>query len=58
LRKHINAGGGILRPRQVNQMFAAGASSVFIGSVAILRPWNVQPAIRTAHRRAKLMEGV
>ena len=46
--KPINGGGGILHPDDVNQYHTAGASSVFIGSVAILRPWRVRKIIRRA----------
>lgn len=47
--KPINAGGGILHPRDVVTLAEADASSVFIGSVAMLRPWRVQSIIREAH---------
>ena len=46
LRKPINAGGGILRSRDVDVLFKSGASSIFVGSVAILRGWRLQWIIR------------
>jgi len=46
----INAGGGILRPRDVDVLVKAGADSVFLGSIAILRGWRVKSTIRRAHR--------
>lgn len=49
----INAGGGILRPRDAIQLLDAGADSVFIGSMAFLRPWNVARTIRTVHKYAQ-----
>lgn len=56
--KPINVGGGLLKPKDVYQLFAAGAHSVFIGSMAILRPWNVQPSIQAAYRYHQLTKGV
>lgn len=46
--KHINAGGGILHPQDVRRLFAAGANSVSLGTIAILRPWRVPACIRAA----------
>lgn len=48
MRKPINASGGILRPHDVDALFSEGASSVSIGSIAMLRPWRVQETIRYA----------
>ncbi len=48
--KPINAGGGILRPRDVTSLFERGASSASIGSIVILRPWGVNAVVRRAHR--------
>ena len=48
--KPINAGGGILHPDDVEYLRAAGASSVFVGSVVMLRPWRVRSIIRRAHQ--------
>lgn len=48
----INAGGGVLRPRDVDVLLDAGAESVFIGSMTILRGWRVQRTIRHALRAA------
>lgn len=45
----INAGGGILSPTDVDALREAGANSVFIGSMAFLRPWNVQRTIQRAN---------
>ncbi len=50
ITKPINAGGGILLPRDINSLYHAGASSVFIGSVATLRPWRVSTIIKRAHQ--------
>jgi len=47
--KPINGGGGILSTQDADCYHAAGASSVFLGSVAILRPWRVQNIIRHAN---------
>jgi dihydroorotate dehydrogenase len=46
----INAGGGILHPRDVDVLAKAGADSVFLGSIAILRGWRLQATIRRAHK--------
>lgn len=46
----INAGGGILQPDDVDVLADAGASSVFLGSIAILRGWRVAATIRRAHK--------
>jgi len=42
---YINAGGGILGYRSGKRLFDAGANSVFIGSMVMLRPWWVTPTI-------------
>lgn len=47
--KPINAGGGILSAADVDRMKTAGASSIFIGSVAFLRGWRVKKIIQRAH---------
>jgi dihydroorotate dehydrogenase len=47
--KPINGGGGIMRPDDVRRYLAAGTSSVFIGSVASLRPWRVKAIISQAN---------
>ncbi|MCX6722156.1 MAG: hypothetical protein NTY04_03120 [Candidatus Staskawiczbacteria bacterium] len=49
LTKPINVGGGILSPEDVTCLREMGASSVFIGSVANLRPWRVQSIIQRAY---------
>ena len=46
----INAGGGILRPADVDVLQRAGASSIFVGSIAILRGWRLARTIRRANR--------
>ena len=46
LDKPIAAGGGILKPDDVDALSQAGASAVCIGSVAMLRPWRVASIIR------------
>ena len=47
--KPINGGGGSMPPNPVGQYRNAGASSVFIGSVAALRPWRVKSIINMAN---------
>jgi dihydroorotate dehydrogenase (NAD+) catalytic subunit len=47
--KPINGGGGIMSAEDVGEYFKAGASSVFIGSVAALRPWRVRNIIAKAN---------
>lgn len=41
LDKPIAAGGGILKPADVDVLYEAGANAVCVGSVAMLRPWRV-----------------
>jgi dihydroorotate dehydrogenase len=52
--KPLNAGGGILKPEDVDLLVAAGLQrgidSVFIGSIAMLRPWNIKSVIKRAHQ--------
>lgn len=48
--KHINAGGGILSPSDVYRLKDAGADSVSLGVITMLRPWRVQETIRAAHQ--------
>lgn len=43
--KHINAGGGIFSKSDIKKLYLAGADSVFLGSVCMLRPWRVQELI-------------
>jgi dihydroorotate dehydrogenase len=50
LKKPINAGGGILHPKDIDLLVDAGADSVFIGSIAILRPWRVRATIEHANK--------
>jgi dihydroorotate dehydrogenase len=50
LKKPINAGGGILGPSDVDVLFNAGASSVFVGSIAMLRGWRLHRTIEHAAR--------
>ncbi|MBM3205153.1 hypothetical protein FJZ48_04245 [Candidatus Uhrbacteria bacterium] len=47
--KPINGGGGILSPKDVSHYHHAGASSVFLGSIAVLRPWRVKATIHQAN---------
>jgi len=44
----INAGGGILGPNYVDVLQDAGASSISIGSIVMLRPWLFRATIRRA----------
>ena len=48
ITKPINAGGGILQPDDVDVLHQAGASSVFLGSIAMLRGWRVRRTIARA----------
>jgi len=48
-KKAINAGGGVFRPRDVNRLIDAGADSVALGTVAMLRPWRVKKIIARAY---------
>lgn len=50
LTKPINAGGGILSPYDVDVLHQAGASSVFIGSMATLRPWRIRKTVKRAYQ--------
>lgn len=47
---HINAGGGILQADDVLTLYMAGADSVSLGCVAILRPWRMKKIIRYAEQ--------
>ena len=49
----INAGGGIMHAHQVDELFIAGANSISIGTVALLRPWRVGSIIERAHTLKK-----
>lgn len=50
ITKPINAGGGILSPNDVDLLYKAGASSIFIGSIVALRPWRVLKTIEKAYK--------
>ncbi len=50
LKKPINGGGGILSPIHVEQYLDAGADSVFLGSIAFLRPWRVGKTIEKTYK--------
>lgn len=45
LDKPIAAGGGILKPSDVDVLYEAGATAICVGSVAMLRPWRVKSII-------------
>lgn len=47
----VSAGGGILHPMDVDVLADAGADSVFLGSIAMLRGWRVARTIERAHER-------
>ena len=47
--KPINGGGGILHPNDVDRYHRYGASSIFLGSVVILRPWQIRAIIDRAN---------
>ncbi len=48
----INAGGGILSGEDAEQVFDAGADSIFLGSIAMLAPTQVRKTIRAAQSYA------
>ncbi len=50
-KKPINAGGGILCPADADRLIDAGADSVFLGSIAFLRPTHVARTIAHVNRR-------
>lgn len=52
MSKSIAAGGGILRPKDVDVLADAGANAVCVGAAAILRPWRVRSIVRRAHELA------
>ncbi len=47
--KPINGGGGILCLEDVEHYRNAGASSIFLGSVTVLRPWRVKAIVAKAN---------
>lgn len=49
-RKHVNAGGGILWPWDVDRLFKAGADSLSYGSGSFLRPFCSRFIIRRAYK--------
>jgi len=49
----IIAGGGILKPDDVDVLVKAGADSIFLGSIAILRGWRLRKTIQRAYRLLK-----
>lgn len=50
IRMSITAGGGILKPDDVDCLYHAGANAIALGSVSFLKPWNVQPIIQRAQK--------
>lgn len=52
----INAGGGILSGNDAGHVLDAGADSIFLGSIAMLAPTQVQKTIQFAHRYARLQQ--
>lgn len=50
ISKPINAGGGILSMKDVYALYDAGADSIFLGSIAMLRPWRVKGIIRKTNK--------
>jgi len=58
IKKPINAGGGIFSPKDLWILRAVGANSVFIGSVATLRPWRVQKIIEKAYQLFKPSQNI
>ncbi|OGD31693.1 hypothetical protein A3C91_03065 [Candidatus Azambacteria bacterium RIFCSPHIGHO2_02_FULL_52_12] len=53
ITKPINAGGGILEPKDVDVLLDAGATSVFLGSISFLRPFSVRDTILYAEQSFK-----
>lgn len=51
---HINGCGGILKPDDVDVLVKAGANSVSLGTIAMLRGWRIQKTIR---RAKELLDG-
>ena len=49
ITKPINAGGGILHPRDVDRVKAAGADGISVASALMLRPWRLSRIIGRAH---------
>ncbi|MFH1088419.1 MAG: hypothetical protein V1719_01090 [Patescibacteria group bacterium] len=49
ISKPVIAGGGILSVRDADTMIKSGAAAISLGSVFILRPWQVQSIIRYAN---------
>lgn len=52
--KPINAGGGILCAADADRLIAVGADSVFLGSIAFLRPWEVSRTIHHVNTTSRL----
>ncbi|PIQ68611.1 MAG: hypothetical protein COV91_03225 [Candidatus Taylorbacteria bacterium CG11_big_fil_rev_8_21_14_0_20_46_11] len=52
----INAGGGILSGNDAGHVFDEGADSIFLGSIAMLAPTQVQKTIQTAHNYVRLRQ--
>ena len=50
ISKHINAGGGVFSRACVRRLKRAGADSVSVGTVAMLRPWRLRGIIDEAHK--------
>ncbi|MDB5265267.1 MAG: hypothetical protein JWN64_838 [Parcubacteria group bacterium] len=46
---YVNAGGGIMRARDVDLVYNAGANSISITSVVVLRPWRIPSIIKRAY---------
>jgi dihydroorotate dehydrogenase len=51
--KPINAGGGILGPKDVDEVFGRGAQGISLGSIVMLRPWRMTKTIARAHVLAR-----
>ncbi len=49
ITKPINAGGGILHPRDVDRVKASGADGISVASVCVLRPWRLRKIVDRAH---------
>lgn len=51
IQKPINAGGGILSKQDAQKYLDAGANSVFIWSITLLRPWRLLSILKLKNNR-------
>lgn len=48
-KKPINGGGGVMSQKDIAHYHHAGANSIFLGTVAMIRPWRVKGIIENAN---------